>query len=159
MSYPYYLPQSGNPYMNNMQSPLQQRLQNLEQQHFMQQQPSPTPPNNGILWVQGAEGAKSYMLAPNSTVLLMDSEGTRFYIKSTDMAGMPSMRTFEFREVTGIQQPVHHAEDFVTKSEFDAVRQKVEQYESILTSLMSPAPAPAPKQGNPQNNSKQKEGT
>lgn len=156
MNYPYYLPQNGNPYMNNFQSPMQQRLQNMEQQQFMPQQPQNLqPPSNGILWVQGAEGAKSYMLAPNSTVLLMDSEGTRFYIKSTDAAGMPSMRTFEFREVTGLPSSTQSTEDFVRRTEFDTLKSKMEQYDSILSSLMSPVPSSSVP--NSQQNKQQKE--
>lgn len=56
--------------------------------------------NTGITWVQGIEGAKAWQLAPNSNVLLMDSEmDGRFYIKTSDNIGMCSMRTFEYHEV------------------------------------------------------------
>lgn len=42
-----------------------------------------------IIWVQGEEGAKAYMVAAGNSVLLMDSENSSFYIKSTDASGMP----------------------------------------------------------------------
>ncbi len=69
------------------------------QMNQFQQQPvqMPTQPvqqpqqnNNGILWVSGEVGAKSYLVAPGTSVLLMDSESEKFYIKSTDVSGMDS---------------------------------------------------------------------
>ena len=52
--------------------------------------------NNGIIWIQGENAAKSYLVAPNTTVLLMDSESQRFYLKSYDASGMPlPLRVFE----------------------------------------------------------------
>ena len=43
---------------------------------------------NGINWVQGEAGAKSFSIAPGQSVLLMDSESNVFYIKSTDPSGL-----------------------------------------------------------------------
>ena len=78
------------------------------QMNQFQQQPvqMPTQPvqqpqqnNNGILWVSGEVGAKSYLVAPGTSVLLMDSESEKFYIKSTDVSGMPQpLRTFDGRD-------------------------------------------------------------
>ena len=50
------------------------------QQNVPQQQAQPQ--NNGIIWVQGEQAAKGYPVAPNQSVLLMDSEQSAFYIKS-----------------------------------------------------------------------------
>lgn len=56
--------------------------------------------NNGILWVQGIEGAKAYQMTPNSNVQLMDSENDGvFYIKITDNIGMATLRVFHYTEV------------------------------------------------------------
>ena len=38
--------------------------------------------DNGIIWVQGEAGAKSWAVAPGKSVMLMDSESNTFYIKS-----------------------------------------------------------------------------
>ena len=41
--------------------------------------------NNGIIWVQGVEGAKAYHLIPNSNTTLLDSDNDGlFYIKTSD---------------------------------------------------------------------------
>ena len=80
--------------------------------------------NNGLIWVQGESGAKSYLVAPNTTVLLMDSESNKFYLKSSDGSGMPQpLRVFEYAEKTGQQTqkaaPDVNPGEYVTKREFD----------------------------------------
>lgn len=77
--------------------------------------------NTGPIWVQGEQAAKSYPVAPGATVLLMDSEQSRFYMKSVDQSGMPMpLRTFEFTEVPQISPVSPSTFDptkFVTKDE------------------------------------------
>ena len=50
----------------------------------------------GIIWVQGEAGAKSYLVAPNTTVQLWDSESQTIYLKSADASGMPSIKTLDY---------------------------------------------------------------
>lgn len=52
--------------------------------------------NTGIIWTQGEAGAKSYLVAPNTTVPLWDSESQRIFLKSADASGMPSIKTLEY---------------------------------------------------------------
>lgn len=52
--------------------------------------------NNPIIWVQGIEGAKSYLVAPNNTVQLWDSEQQSIYLKSADASGMPSIKILDY---------------------------------------------------------------
>ena len=79
----------------------------------------------GITWVQGEAGAKAYPVAAGSSVLLMDSENECFYIKSTDVSGMPlPLRSFSFKEIVGQtnSSPVEKSFDpneYVTKSELE----------------------------------------
>ena len=99
--------------------------------------------NQGLLWVSGEVGAKSYLVTPNSTVLLMDSDEQRFYLKSAANAGMPSLRIFEYNEVTNIPQNAPQApnldenvlnDKFVTREEYEGLKR---QYESIMERLDS----------------------
>ena len=99
--------------------------------------------NQGLLWVSGEVGAKSYLVAPNSTVLLMDSDAQRLYLKSADNAGMPNLRIFEYTEVTNIPQNAPQAlntdlkeldDKFVTREEYEGLKR---QYESIMERLNS----------------------
>lgn len=52
--------------------------------------------NTGIIWIQGEAGAKSYLVAPNTTVPLWDSESQTIYLKSADASGMPSMKVLDY---------------------------------------------------------------
>lgn len=67
-------------------------------QPVMQQQtPAPAPQqNSSIIWVSGEAGAKAYLVAPNSTVQLWDSERQTIYLKSADGSGMPSMKVLDY---------------------------------------------------------------
>lgn len=53
---------------------------------------NPTPTVNAantFIWVQGEEAAKAYPVAPNSSVILFDSENPVLYIKQADATGRP----------------------------------------------------------------------
>lgn len=122
------------------QQPYQDRLTQLQNQY---QQTAPQPINQGLLWVSGEVGAKSYLVAPNSTVLLLDSDSQRFYLKSADVSGMPSMRIFEYNEVTNtpssvVSAPNSHEKEldskYVTREEYEGLKR---QYESIMQRLES----------------------
>lgn len=87
---------------------------------------------NGIIWVQGSEGAKAYPVAKNNTVVLWDSETPVIYIKSADASGKPTTRTFDLTERTSQPQtidipPAKEVVEYATKDEFDALTQKVEE--------------------------------
>lgn len=88
-----------NPYMNN---PYAVQYQPQVQAPQPVQQPTQMAQNNNssIIWVQGEAGAKSYLIAPNTSLMLMDSEGDYFYIKSTDNTGMPTLKKFAYNEIT-----------------------------------------------------------
>ena len=115
--------------------PVQQNQMGQFNQQF---QPPTAPPtsqpmtqqwNSGLIWVQGEAGAKSYLVAPGSTVMLMDSEGERFYLKSADASGMPMpLRIFEYKERTETPSQAFSApvtaqnvnlDNFVTREEFE----------------------------------------
>ena len=108
-----------NPYQYQAQNPYLQQMQSA-------QAPSV---NNGLIWVQGETGAKSYMVSPGNTVLLMDSEGSRFYLKSSDASGMPlPLRVFEYAEITASTGRDKKTEDnttYATKAEFAAFKDEI----------------------------------
>lgn len=93
----YYAPFYRPTYYDQMQTPSFNQQPMVQQ---VQQMPTSAPQtNNGLVWVQGEVAAKSYPVAPNCTVMLMDSEGERFYLKSADSSGMPlPLRVFEYTE-------------------------------------------------------------
>ena len=110
----------------------QDQLNQLRNANQMQGYPmpmqQPRQDQNGLTWVQGEAGAKSWFVAPGCTVLLMDSENQRFYLKSADMNGMPSLRTFEYTEIGAQrpeQQPSGNSGNFVTAEEFAGFKSEV----------------------------------
>lgn len=128
------------------QSAFNQQYQPMMQQQIpqMPQQPQPPQNNNGLIWVSGEVGAKSYLMMPNSTVMLMDSESSRFYIKSTDGAGMPTIRTYEYKEyiqsVPQASQSVQNnmSEQFVTRQEYETICAKYEALNERVAELQKP---------------------
>lgn len=67
------------------------------------------------------------MVAAGNSVLLMDSENSTFYIKSTDASGMPQpLRVFDYSERAASQkQPTQTSqkpkEEYVTRQKFNAL--------------------------------------
>jgi hypothetical protein len=86
---------------------------------------------NGIIWVQGEAGAKSYLVAPNTTVQLWDSEAQTIYLKSADASGMPTMKILDYtiRDQGGQTAPsvIQDHADYVTRDEFSALADRVEK--------------------------------
>lgn len=124
-------------------SMLRQQNQFQSQNQFNQYQPqiqSQQPPaqSNGIIWVQGEEGAKAYLIAPNNTVILWDSENPVIYIKSADASGVPSMRVLDWAERTGtaktpLDSVQNQASDYVTRDEWEALTARVDELTSKST--------------------------
>lgn len=104
----------------------------------VQQKTNLQPNNQGLLWVSGEVGAKSWVVPPNNTVLLMDSETNRFYIKSSDNAGMPTIKTYEYTEVVKkLEQPEsQNVDNSNIVVEIDNMKAQIaeltQKYESLL---------------------------
>lgn len=113
-----------NPYQNQYMTQMQMA------QPAQVQQPQL---NNGLIWVQGEMGAKSYLVAPNTTVLLMDSENQRFYLKSSDASGMPlPLRVFEYTEKAqntpkmASEEKTMDLSSYATKAEIEPILAEIE---------------------------------
>ena len=86
----YYPPYYNNGAMPDMLTQMRQNAQPVQQQ-----------PSNSIVWVQGLQAAKSFPVAANTTVMLLDSESSVFYLKTSDASGMPlPLRVFDYKERT-----------------------------------------------------------
>ena len=102
----------------------------------------PTQPNtaptqqsaqSALTWVQGEAGAKSYLVAPNSTVVLWDSESPTLYIKSSDASGLPTMRVLDYTERTATPKEEART-DFASLSDFEKLKSDVEEMKKYLKS-------------------------
>jgi len=127
MAYNTYFPQ----YYPN-QVPMMQTPQQMPVGQPTMAQNAQATSNNGITWVLGEAAAKSFPVGAGQSVLLMDSEESVFYIKSTDQSGMPQpLRIFDYTERTA-----QHSEagitkkpdvDYVSRSEFEEFREDVKR--------------------------------
>lgn len=132
--YPYYGAQPP------MQDNLAQLRMNANQMQNAVTQPSMTSQpmqqqSSQIIWVSGEAGAKSYLVAPGNTVMLLDAENSVFYLKSADASGMPlPLRVFEYKERTTTAQQAFggvvtgesvNLDNFVTRKEFDELKASI----------------------------------
>ena len=91
-----------------------------------------TQPTSSRIWVSGEAGAKAYLLAPNTSVDLWDSESQTIYLKSADALGMPSMKIIDYtiRDASATpkkEMPEIDLADFVTKKDFEAFEDKIKK--------------------------------
>ena len=110
------------------------QMQNAVTQPSMTSQPMQQQ-SSQIIWVSGEAGAKSYLVAPGNTVMLLDAENSVFYLKSADASGMPlPLRIFDYKErTTAAQQAfggvvtseIVNLDNFVTRKEFDELKASI----------------------------------
>lgn len=102
------------------------------QQFQFQQQPQN---NNSVMVVpvQGEAGARVYPVAAGSTVLLIDFDAKKFWLKSTDINCMPSrFAAFNFTEE--IQQ--QGGDNFISRAEFNDLKQSIDnQFKQLIDSI------------------------
>ena len=132
--YPYYGAQP--PMADNL---AQLRMNTNQMQNAVVQPPMTSQPmqqqSSQIIWVSGEAGAKSYLVAPGNTVMLLDAENSVFYLKSADASGMPlPLRIFDYKERTTTAQQAFggvvtaesvNLDNFVTRKEFDELKASI----------------------------------
>ena len=106
------------------------------QPQFQQQTPTqPAPAQQNIIWVQGEAAARGYLMAPNTTLPLWDSESNTIFLKTTDAAGMPSMKVLDYtiRDTTPANAPVaasaapgNNSPAYATKADVDALTARID---------------------------------
>ena len=124
-NYPYYGNMYGQSYTLN--SPLSNQ-QSVQTQNVPQN-------NGGIIWVQGEAGAKSYLVAPNTTVQLWDSESQRIYLKSTDASGLPSMKILEYTVLDNVVKSNTDKIEYATKDDINNINLKLAEFENKIKEL------------------------
>lgn len=108
-----------NPYYPYPQPPYQQP------NFYQSQQP---PQTNQYAFVNGIEGAKSFSVQPNQTVLLMDSDEPIVYMKSANSLGQATIRYFRLMEASEeeIRKKPEPSPEYATKSELKELSDKVD---------------------------------
>lgn len=90
--------------------------------------------NNGIIWIQGGiTGANSYLVGPNATVALWDSDAPIIYLKSSDSSGKPSIKILDYtvREETSKNDD----SNFITKDDLKDIQEKLATIEARVNGL------------------------
>lgn len=153
MSYGNYAPFYRGGYFNPMQAPTMPNMAENQNQYAQPYQapmqpiqniiPSAPTQNqsNDIIWVQGEAGAKAYLVAPNTTITLWDSESPTIYVKTSDINGVPSMRVLDFTE-RNQNTSKNHAEhvgqckgEFIPINKLDAINERFDGIDDKIKEL------------------------
>jgi len=106
------------------------------QQFFQQFQQQPQQQNNSVavVTVQGEAGARIYPVAAGNTVLLIDFDSKKFWLKSTDLNGMPSrFAAFSFTEEI---KPANDTDNFISRNEFNELKQSIDnQFKNLSDAI------------------------
>lgn len=140
-----YSPYMPNPYMPNnyMSNPFQTQQSNPMMTQSQMPQIAPQPPVNGLTRVTGMDGAKAYQMPPNSVAALFDDASDIFYVKSTDGAGFPTIRVFDFfehKQDQVVPQQTMNTENFATKQELQNLQGQLEELKGALFNAQQPVP-------------------
>lgn len=108
---------------NNYQSNMNYQNQSQLFGQSSQQPPQYQPVAHKLMYVSGLEGARAFIVEPNKTVYLMDSESQTMFIKSADKDGRFYLKAFELNEVgldtIGRSKDDKMVEDYVTRNELN----------------------------------------
>lgn len=121
-----------NPYSPYPSNPYGQPMYGFNQPNYNQPQAPQYPQNENVYaFVNGVEGAKSYQLRPNQSVMLMDSEQPLCYMKSANAMGQATLRYFRLTEISendakGASAPAP-TPDYVAKADFNALSRRVDE--------------------------------
>ena len=107
-----------NPYANLLAQNQYYNPQMNNQQIFPQEQ------TQNLIRVNGIDGAKTYQMPANSTVALFDCTEDIMYIKTKDGAGFPSIRTFNFVEITQNEKS-SVSQDYISRQEFEEFKKEL----------------------------------
>lgn len=90
----------------------------------MNNQPFPQQITQNLIRVNGIEGAKAYQMSANSTVALFDTNEDLMYVKTTDGAGFPIIRTFSFTEIKEDTKATQNT-DYISRQEFEDFKKEL----------------------------------
>lgn len=113
--------------------PMPDALMQMRQQQMQQQMPvqasQQQPMQTSVVWISGGkEEANGFMVAPNSRVIIFETNSMTFHIKERDAIGNPiPMRTFNYVDEMEKKEnpPPKNEVEFVTREEFNRLAELV----------------------------------
>ena len=119
---PYYNPYQQYPYTNGYGN-----QQNYQQ---VQQQTSYLP----LTFINGIEGAKAFIVAPNQTVYLKDSDSNILYEKRADQQGKYTLVAYELKPIDlSSNNVVSTKTEYATTSDLNALKSSFIEQMNILS--------------------------
>ena len=127
----YNQAQNVNPYVQNQQMGQQAPLPN-QQQSAMN-----TPIQNELMLVlvKDDNAVQNYPVANGNSVMLMNYDSGKFWIKSMTNGVTPTITEHKFEVVNGNQNPT--TSNFVSQEEFKALSANVDRIQKIIEDLNS----------------------
>ena len=125
-----------NPYFNPYQA--YPYTQQQYQQPQAQQQTNYLP----LTFINGIEGAKAFIVAPNQTVYLKDSDSNILYEKKADAQGRYTLSAFELKAIEmnpPSNNPAPTKTEYATTSDLNALKSFFIEQVSILSSEIKKA--------------------
>ena len=114
-----------NPYFNPYQS-----------YPYTQQQTPQTQPTNylQLTFINGIEGAKAFIVAPNQTIYLKDSDSNILYEKKADAQGRYTLTAFELKQVELNTPTPTQPTPYATTNDLNALKSLFIEQMDILSS-------------------------
>lgn len=95
--------------------------------------------NVSWIYVNGVQGAREHIVQPGQTAWMMDNNDPVIHVKAVDGMGSATLKSFRLVEIDQTQPPAGmqqiDATQFATKSEVQAVSDKLAQLETALGGL------------------------
>lgn len=138
--YPQYGAQTVYPYMQpNMQNtavPMQSTIQQPQIQN-QQQSAAQAPIQNELMLiiVKDDNAVQNYPVASGNTVMLMNYDSHKFWIKSMTNGISPTITEYEFKPTNEIQNPKN--QEVVSREEFNNLSDNVSKLQKIIEDLNS----------------------
>lgn len=124
---PYYSGYNASNFNANPYSNPSIQFQSAAPQNGLQQATAPY----AIEYVNGVEGAKAYLIPPNSTKLLMDSDGDYFYIKTANAQGQANVKIYKYEEVTQATKKTEEPKQEIKYATVDDIKELKEEIEKL----------------------------
>lgn len=146
---PYAYMQQPNPYMQNQPYQFQQAQPNPVPQPPVQPQPQQQmaqPINQTqipLAFVNGLVGAKTYIVFPNTTVYLRDSDSDTLFIKKSDSEGKCDIQAFSLKEIPlekvgekiTDEIPTPQITNYATKDDVNEIKAVLASFDEKLNKL------------------------
>ena len=133
---------NNNPYLNNSYGGFYQPYSTMTPQNnnnYQPQQQAQQQTYIPLTFVNGEVGAKAFIMTPNSTIYLQDSDSDKLFIKKSDMQGKSIMKKYKLVELDENDKIIENKQqkdipsNFISKEQFETLKQEFEGKLSELT--------------------------